>query len=449
MFRDSGLLIREDRQRGGAAASRHRRHVGLDTTDNPSVPYGAIKVRAVSLFSGAGGLDAGFHAAGFRTHLAIEMDSTACATLKRNKKYAPTHVWQRGIEDVKDGELLECIGTKAVDVVIGGPPCQPFSKSGFWARGDVARFDDPRAKTTFEHFVRVMRLVTPRAFLLENVSGLALQGRDEGLQYLDRHFKDLGYRTSHKILDAADFGVPQARERLFMIGVRGPDAHTNFEFPAPQFGGEGQPAHRTAWDALWDLKTPDDGDDLRVRGRWGNLLKTIPEGHNYLHHTARGEGDDLFGWRTRYWAFLLKLSKKRSSWTITAQPAQANGPFHWDSRRLSRRELARLQTFPDDYSFEGNLAEAQRQIGNAVPPLLAEIFAREIRRQLLAHPRTSLEPTLLQALAQTKPVPTPHVRILPVEYRDLVKKHAAHPGTGKGPGAKRRATQSEDVLAAE
>src|SRR5580700_4868899 len=132
----------------------------------------------VSLFSGAGGLDVGFHAAGFRTHLAIEMDSTACATLRQNTKFTPTHVWQRGIEDVTDRELLECISRKRIDVVIGGPPCQPFSKSGFWARGDVARFDDPRAQTSFKHFVRVMQIVTPRAFLLENVSGLVLEGRD-------------------------------------------------------------------------------------------------------------------------------------------------------------------------------------------------------------------------------------------------------------------------------
>lgn len=404
---------------------------------------------AISLFSGAGGLDVGFQAAGFRTHLAIEMDATACATLKRNTKFAPTHVLQRGVEDVTERELREYIGRNKIDVVIGGPPCQPFSKSGFWARGDVARFDDPRAKSTFEHFVRVMRLVTPRAFLLENVSGLALEGRDEGFRYLERELKDLGYRTSNKVLDAADFGVPQTRERFFMIGVRGPDTRTTFEFPAPPFGGEGQPTHRTAWDALWNVPPPDDNDELRVRGRWGNLLKTIPEGNNYLHHTARGEGAELFGWRTRYWAFLLKLSKERPSWTITAQPAQANGPFHWDSRRLSRRELARLQTFPDDYIFEGNFTEVQRQIGNAVPPLLAEILAREIRWQLFRQSCSSTNLTLLQPLAKTKPILTPHVRALPAEYRDLVMEHAAHPGTGKGPGARRRAAQPKVVLAAD
>ncbi|MBL8695881.1 MAG: DNA cytosine methyltransferase [Planctomycetes bacterium] len=402
---------------------------------------------ALSLFSGAGGLDVGFHAAGFRTHLAIEMDGIACETLKKNSEYAPKHVWQKPIEDVTDDELLACVGQREIDVVIGGPPCQPFSKSGFWARGDVARFDDPRAKTTFEHFVRVMRIVKPRAFLLENVTGLALRGRDEGLQFLKGRLRGLGYRLSLKVLNAADFGVPQSRERLFMIGVRGED-DVSFSFPTGAFGGEGQPSHRTAWDALWNVKAPKDVDELRVRGRWGPLLRTIPEGENYLHHTARGTGEELFGWRTRYWAFLLKLSKTRPSWTITAQPSQANGPFHWDSRRLSRRELARLQTFPDDYKFEGTIEDVQRQIGNAVPPVLAEVLALEIRRQVLGRPRASLSPTLLLGPAKALPLPTPHATRLPAQYRDLVKKRAPHPGTGKGPGATRRGVYSEGAALA-
>jgi DNA (cytosine-5)-methyltransferase 1 len=405
-------------------------------------------VLAVSLFSGAGGLDVGFHAAGFKTHLAIELDETACSTLKVNRKYAPKHVWQCPVEDVTDRELRSCIGRKKIDVVIGGPPCQPFSKSGFWATGDVRRFDDPRARTTFTNFVRVMRVVSPRTFLLENVAGLALAGRDQGLQYLERELSALGYRITRTILNAADFGVPQARERLFMIGVRGRDTRTRFLFPAPRFGVEGGEPHRTAWDALWDAPVTD-AHATQVRGRWGALLRTIPEGQNYLHHTGRGGGHELFGWRTRYWAFLLKLATSRPAWTITAQPAQANGPFHWDNRRLSRSELARLQTFPEHYAFEGSLDDAQRQIGNAVPPLLAEILAREIRRQLLGRPRTSTEPTLMRPRASKPPPSARHENALPPQYRALVKKHKAHPGTGKGPGARRRESQEATSLAAE
>ena len=108
-------------------------------------------------------------------------------------------------------------------------------------------------------------------------------------------------------------------------------------------------------------------EDLAVRGKWADLLPSIPEGSNYLHHTDRGEGMPLFGWRRRYWTFLLKLAKNRPSWTIQAQPGPAVGPFHWSNRRLSVRELSRLQTFPDDVNIVGGArigSEATRQRGS-------------------------------------------------------------------------------------
>ena len=122
-------------------------------------------------------------------------------------------------------------------------------------------------------------------------------------------------------------------------------------------------------------------EDLTVRGKWADLLPSIPEGSNYLHHTDRGEGMPLFGWRRRYWTFLLKLAKNRPSWTIQAQPGPAVGPFHWSNRRLSVRELSRLQTFPDDVNIVGGKGSAQKQLGNAVPSLLAEVIGRAIRQQ--------------------------------------------------------------------
>ena len=114
------------------------------------------------------------------------------------------------------------------------------------------------------------------------------------------------------------------------------------------------PAHRTTWDALADIE-PNPGEDLALRGKWGDLLASIPEGNNYLWHTDRGGGKPLFGWRRRYWSFLLKLAKSRPSWTIQAQPGPAIGPFHWANRRLSMRELCRLQTFPDDVFIVGTV----------------------------------------------------------------------------------------------
>lgn len=138
---------------------------------------------AISLFTGAGGLDFGFEAAGFRTTVAVEIDSRCCITLRHNRGWP---IIERDIADVPTDELLNVAGLKVgqADVLIGGPPCQPFSKSGFWASGEAKRLDDPRA-TTLEGYLRVLAEAQPRAFLLENVEGLGFKGKDEGLQLSD------------------------------------------------------------------------------------------------------------------------------------------------------------------------------------------------------------------------------------------------------------------------
>ncbi len=169
---------------------------------------------------------------------------------------------------------------------------------------------------------------------------------------------------------------------------------------------------------------------MDVRGKWAELLASIPEGSNYLYHTDRGGGLPLFGWRRRYWSFLLKLAKSRPSWTIQAQPGPAIGPFHWHNRRLSVRELCRLQTFPDDVVIAGGRTSQQRQLGNAVPSLLAEVLGKEIAAQLLgARPKKGL--LLLPPDRSPTPPPEP-LGPVPKKHRKLAGKHDAHPGTGKG-----------------
>ena len=141
----------------------------------------------------------------------------------------------------------------------------------------------------------------------------------------------------------------------------------------------------------------------------------------------------LFGWRRRYWSFLLKLAKDRPSWTLQAHPGPATGPFHWESRRLSVEEMARLQTFPTNVRFAGNGLSIQRQLGNAVPSLLAEILGREIRSQLLAAPITG--PHKL-AIPLNRPIPPPErVQPIPRKYGVYLGNHSAHPGEGCGPRA--------------
>ena len=172
--------------------------------------------------------------------------------------------------------------------------------------------------------------------------------------------------------------------------------------------------------------------------KWADLLPTIPEGQNYLWHTDRGGGQPLFGWRRRYWNFLLKLAKDRPAWTIQAQPGSATGPFHWRNRKLSMRELCRLQTFPDDVSLIGSRGDIQRMVGNAVPSLLAEVMAWEIRVQLLAAGRRPRAYKLLPPARGRAPAPEP-VRALPAKFRPLIGTHEAHPGNGRGYGALGRA----------
>lgn len=399
---------------------------------------------AISLFTGIGGLDFGFEEAGFETRVALEIDKHACKTIRLNRNWS---VIEDDINTVPSSSVLEQAGLRPgeADVLIGGPPCQPFSKSGYWARGNALRLDDPRADT-LTGYLRILRDTRPRVFLLENVYGLAYQGKDEGLRYILDGIAQINretgtnYSVAWQMLNTAEHGVPQARERVFMVGSR--DGRT-FRFPEGRFGDLSaidphlfsslQP-YRTAWDAIGDLPEPDlDEPGLRVGGKWGDLLPTIPEGQNYLWHTARGGGAELFGWRTRYWSFLLKLSKRLPSWTVQAQPGAAIGPFHWNNRRLTFGELCRIQTFPNGLRIESGRTEMQRMLGNAVPSLMAEVLAREIRRQLLDSPLNS-EIKLLAP--QRLPVPAPATLLpLPVKYQGLIGSHAAHPGTGKGRNA--------------
>lgn len=401
-------------------------------------------------------MDYGFEAAGFATRVALEFDRDAAATLRRNR---PWPVIEADICDTPSGAILERAGLEPGEaaLLIGGPPCQPFSKSGYWSSGDSKRLDDPRART-LEEYMRVVRDTLPETFVLENVHGISYSGKEEGLRLLQDRIDEINeeagtsYVATWRVLNAVDFGVPQQRSRFFMVANR--DGR-RFEFPSPTHGqtesvqGDLYAAPRilkptaTAWDALGLLEEELD-EDLSVRGRWGALLPSIPEGENYLWHTDRRGGLPLFGWRRRYWSFLLKLAKDRPSWTIQAQPGPAIGPFHWENRRLSVVEMARLQTFPDGIHFVGSRNSVQRQLGNAVPSLLAEVIGRAILEQFYGEAPAS--PTL--EVKPLKPIPAPElVAGVPREYLHLVGDHQAHPGTGRG--YSRVATRSSRAIPRE
>ncbi len=353
-----------------------------------------MKDKIISLFSGAGGIDFGFEAGGFDTAVCVEMDKWSCNTLRANSNWK---VIEDRIENVSSEKILNEGKLKKgeASILIGGPPCQPFSKSSYWFNGDTKRLNDPRSNT-LEHYMRVLNDTLPQVFLLENVFGLAYKGKDEGLKFLENALNlinkknSVSYSFEWKVLNAADYGIPQIRERVFIIGHRD---GKKFQFPQRKFYNTNkriQPntlfeklePYRCAWDAIGDLdklKTTSLKSD--VGGKWGKLLPSIPPGENYLYHTERGKGEDLFKWRSRYWSFLLKLHPDKPSWTIQAQPGTSIGPFHWNNRRLTMREMARIQTFPDKVQITGGISNIQKQLGNAVPSGLAEVLALEIKKQ--------------------------------------------------------------------
>lgn len=421
-------------------------------------------MKLISLYTGAGGLDLGLEAAGFDTRVAVEMDDDAVRTLRHNRDWAVIHSDIHS-DAASSEEILSTAGLVPgeADLLAGGPPCQPFSKSGYWHSGDAKRLNDPRART-LDAYLRVLRDTLPKTFLLENVPGMAFNAKSEGLNFLKTEINKINaecstnYRPFAAQLNAAEYGIPQTRERVLVIGHRDgcdfvfPDTthvlpprvdmssgDVAVEYSVP----DGMQPARTAWDAIGHLQDDDD-PELAPRGKWAGLLSSIPEGHNYLFHTDRGAGLALFGWRRRYWSMLLKLAKNRPSWTLTAQPGPAIGPFHWKSRRLSARELCGLQTFPSDFEVLGGVRAAHKQVGNAVPSALAEILGLAIRQQLLgdetADPKAS---SLLPARRDDLPPPETPQPVTERRYLDLVGDHDEHPGTGLGPGAQRRAASAK------
>lgn len=399
------------------------------------------KPTVLSLFTGAGGLDIGLQRAGFSVKLCVEIDEVARKTLKKN--HPSWRLAKPGdVHELSPKQVLKQAGLRPRELMLlaGGPPCQPFSKAGYWATGDSRRLKDERSKTLYAYLALVEHAL-PQALILENVKGLAFDGKDEGLRLLKSELekinkkKNVSYKPHVLHINAADYGVPQLRERIFVIAQRDGKA---FNLPVPTHGPRsltGEP-YRTVWDAIGDLDLDIWPAALNVTGTWAHLLPSIPEGKNYLWHTSKGGGMPLFGWRTRFWSFLLKLAKDQPGWTIQAQPGPATGPFHWRSRKLSIRELCRLQTFPDDYEILGSYRDAHQQVGNAVPSALGELIGLEIRRQFLGERvRRSLQ--LIPDHRQDTP-PAERHRAVPRQYQHFRAKYADHPGTGKGPGALRK-----------
>jgi DNA (cytosine-5)-methyltransferase 1 len=349
---------------------------------------------AISLFSGVGGLDLGAERAGFDVRVAVEFERESAASLRANHfPDDPGRVIERSIVDVPTSEILQVAGLAVGEaaLVVGGPPCTPFSKSGYWL--EYKRTGNDPDASLLDEFARVAEEARPRGVLMENVWSLAYKNHNTvPLSRLTGRLEKSGYRLRWEVLNAADYGVPQLRKRLILYGMLGQDPP---EFPRPTHSGWTE--RRTAFDAalppyvtsrqaigdLEDINALADASEV-VNGQYGALLQEVPPGGNYLHFTEKlGHPEPKFRWRGRYWTFLLKLDPDRPSTTIQSQPGPYVGPFHWTGRRLRELEVKRLQTFPDDYIVVAKGRRSwQHQLGNAVPPLLAEVVARPLAAAL-------------------------------------------------------------------
>ncbi|MCY4304522.1 MAG: DNA cytosine methyltransferase [Aestuariivita sp.] len=340
-------------------------------------PNTANDIKTLALFSGAGGLDIGFHDAGFQIVECIEIEEDFAKTLEinssRGKRFSNTKIFCGDIKDYNPKH-------EKIDFVIGGPPCQSFSAAGARVLG-VRGINDDRG-VLFKQYVRILKELQPKGFLFENVYRIVGAQGGKSWKIIQNSFKEIGYSLFWKILDSADYGVPQFRERLFIVGLR----EGSYDFPFPTHGPDSQDSspYYSAGVAVKGLDVPDIIGPLS--GRHGHLLNAIPPGLNYSYYTDRfGHPTPLFGWRSKFSDYLYKADPAKPVRTIKAQGGQYTGPFHWDNRKFTLDELKRLQTFPMEYVLYGGRQKAIHQLGNSVPPQLARILAMSIRDQVFGN----------------------------------------------------------------
>ena len=342
-------------------------------------------VHCVSIFSGAGGLDVGAIKAGAKIIACVENDPDAAETLRLNHFSATrSAVIEDDIQNIDFAELRGYAPT----ILIGGPPCQPFSKNGYWVKNDNRLIDeDPR--NMIGQYLRAIRDLQPTGFLFENVESILHPTNIASFERFVAEAKALRYACTVYRANSADFGVPQKRKRVFVFGLRTtkhsiPQPHQTHSDPEkPELMNGFQP-YVGVRDFIGRYSSPkfrEPQEDPRT-GTYYYELTRVPPGKNYIA-LSKLENYDGRKFRAggRFWNFLHKLHPDEPSITIAAQPGPWVGPFHWDNRRLRVPEVAAIQTFPDGYKFHGNRRSVQKQIGNAVPCLLGE----RIISHLIAH----------------------------------------------------------------
>ena len=350
-----------------------------------------IIMNAIDLFAGCGGLSKGFLDAGFNVIIGVDNDEAALKTFAYNHKGAVSLNLDLSEKKSFD-DIQKATKNKSIDLIIAGPPCQGFSLTG------PRNFDDPRNKLYLAVFESVKRF-NPKAFVIENVTGMATLYDGQIKDEIIRRFTKLGYNVKCQIMCAADFGVPQIRKRLIFVGLR--KEYGTFSFPKPILDSE---HYVTCSEAISDLPSRENelGEEKdkycckpkteyqrKMRGKCNilynhvatahaqfvkDVIALVPEGGNFKD-LPKGVGES----RTFHEAWTRYHSQKPSKTIDTGH----RNHFHYKYNRVPTiRENARLQSFPDDFVFLGTKTQQNRQVGNAVPPLLGYYIGLELKKYI-------------------------------------------------------------------
>ena len=345
------------------------------------------KINVLDLFCGAGGLSCGFERAGFSIVLGIDNDQKALETFEANHNGAKSICGD--ITNISYEDIKNVIGDQQIDVIVGGPPCQGFSLSG------PRNFNDPRNKL-YLSYIRLVEEIKPRAFVIENVPGLVGLFKGEVKDHIIERLTALGYTVKYKILCAADYGVPQSRKRVVFVGMK--DGEKEFFYPnaldhvvtcemalsdlpalIDSVGEEEQDyvtQPQNAYQEIMRVKSQKVQNHIAAvhSEKVQHIISLVPDGGNYkdLPEEYRSSRNFHVAW--------TRFDSQKPAPTIDTGHRHH---FHYKYNRVPTvRECARLQSFPDDFVFSGNKTQQFRQVGNAVPPLMAECIAQQVKKAL-------------------------------------------------------------------
>ena len=307
------------------------------------------KIQAISLFSGAGGLDLGCKLNNIEIKIAVDNDNDSIETLKLNSEFSKTKIIKQDIKKSKPKDLEKYLnGNKTI--IIGGPPCQPFSKNGYWITHNNRKITkDPR--NCISDFFSYVKNLNPDGFLIENVESILHPVNKKAVDNIIHLSEKLKYKFKMIRSNALDYGVPQKRKRVFFFGSKRDFSleepiKTHFNPDEKNLLNSNLEPYESVKKHIKEFQSDKfkEESENTEHGTYHEELKKVMPGKNYLS-LCDGKKSNFIK-NTRFWNFLLKLKPDLPSWTIAAQPGPWVGPFHWTNRRLRVPEIAAIQTFP-------------------------------------------------------------------------------------------------------